>query len=98
MICDGSLPSTRLIDVLAASGWLKRVVLPCGTEKDRQSMAEWRVPAPFTVVIVSWLPCLAKAACPWTTVAPLACASAATGTLASAAVMASSLKPGLFEI
>ena len=56
-MAEGLLPTTRLIDRLAASGCWKWVVLPPGIEKLCQLMAEWFVPAPFCVVTRSLLPC-----------------------------------------
>ena len=63
-IAVGLWPVTRLIDVLAASGWRKWVTLPPGTEKLCQLMAECRVPGPLRVVTTSDWPCCCRLAWP----------------------------------
>ena len=56
--CEGVWVTTRLIDRLAALGWLIWVVAPAPMEKLFQLVAECAVPAPLEVVTVSlpaWL-------------------------------------------
>jgi len=75
-MAEGSGPTTRLIEVLDAEGWLNCVTLPAGTENDCQLIAEWFVPAPFCVVTTSLLPCWFRFAVPCVACAPAGCASA----------------------
>ena len=93
--CDGVLVTTRLIDVLEALGCWKNVVLPCGTEKLCQLMAEWLVPAPFWVVTSKLVPEVAIVACPTTATPPAGFAIATKGTVphARAIPAASALSP-----
>src|SRR3954468_8861709 len=82
-------PSTRLTDRLAALGCAKYVVVPPGTEKLCQLMAE-KPPAPLVVVTVSLLPCWFSAALPTMACAPVACAPASPGAKPAASATASS--------
>ena len=70
-IAEGLLVTTRLIDRLAADGWLMRAPLPAEMEKLCQLIAEWPVPGPFWVATTS---CCAdgelKTAWPWTATPP----------------------------
>ncbi len=63
-MADGLLPSTRLIDVLAAVGCAKWVVAPGATPKLCQFSALWAVPAPFCVVMSVLLPWVVMLAAP----------------------------------
>src|SRR3954464_5414802 len=79
-------PSTRLTDRLAALGCAKYVVVPPGTEKLCQLMAE-KPPAPLMVVTVSLLPCWDSAALPTMACAPVAWARANIGAKPAASAM-----------
>ena len=88
---DGSVPVTRLIDVLSTEGCAKYVTLPAGTEKLRQSITECRVPSPLRVVTVRLGPLPLKLAPPCTTVAPAGWAAAPPCQASEAAAMAAAM-------
>ena len=54
----------KALEVLRAEGCRNCVMLPAGTEKLCQLIAEWLVPAPLRVVTTKRLPMVAKLAWP----------------------------------
>jgi hypothetical protein len=84
-----------LIDVLVVVGWMNRVVVPAGTEKLCQLIAECRVPAPLVVVtVVRPAAGVARTAVPWIGVMPAGCAHTGALSIAKAAAIARAVAAG----